>query len=767
MDGHGRQNTGTESFCRVIAMCSVRSFLLVVILAVGSAQIGRGQDKPGGPAEAPPATTQLNTQLRVNKEALFTQGSVEAATVMLEDEDPNARAILLEALKQSGNSQARIAVCNALILAREANKSIKNDQDFINPLLAILASENAAEADSAVKASLVIGYAKIGPPLEALIKDSSKTFRTRANAIRALELRRGTEPTIRLIELIDELGENDKQVAAEAKSALAKLGITVGETPEARKQNVEEIKREGESGFLRFQLIRQETQVRHAQAEMDVWQKRYLSELDKTYKQITEDNAKCDFLIEYLHDKEAVVRLWALDKAYKWRLASQLPEALGPVLISLIPDPDRNVRLSTAELLALMQRLNSAKPLLDQYQVEKDDQVRTKLFVALGAACSSALAGPPAEISAPMRKIRSITLGLAASEYLASEDDEKVRDAAEVIRKLLVRDGLEAGEEEKYLSLLSAKYQQEKDKPNGALRGVLLNAMASLCAPDSTCKAKAQALFEPLFKDALQDKNDFVREAAVNGLAHINVRKALELLRANFFNDPSETLRKKLIVLAEQAGGEQDLNALAAKIGMNSEGDLAWQAMLSIFKRLKETDVAVWKEWIGKLTSDGSKLSNEQRIAFLKIAENKTAGETKLEVRSRLAELYFKTEQFEQAADYFSMLYEAAGSPKDKDAFVPRLLEASLKGLQLKRVTGLVANHLSQGDLDPNGVIIQILSAYLGQPPLGAEQQAVLEALEQLKPPSARPKWQEWLAGWKTPPDKEQGEKPDKTKAAG
>jgi hypothetical protein len=64
-------------------------------------------------------------------------------------------------------------------------------------------------------------------------------------------------------------------------------------------------------------------------------------------------------------------------------------------------------------------------------------------------------------------------------------------------------------------------------------------------------------------------------------------------------------------------------------------------------------------------------------------------------------------------------------------------------------------------------VIIQILSAYLGQPPLGAEQQAVLEALEQLKPPSARPKWQEWLAGWKTPPDKEQGEKPDKTKAAG
>jgi HEAT repeat protein len=765
MDGHGRQETGTDCFCKVIAMCSVRSFLLVLILVVGGAQVGRCQDKPAVPAEkAPAAAAQLNTELKVYKEALFQQGSVDAATLMLFHDDPNARAVLLDALRQKENSAARIAVCGALIRAREQRKSIKNDRDLIKPLLALLASDTAAEADAAVKATLVFDYAKIGPPLEDIIKDSSKSFRTRATAIRALKLRRGMEPTIRLIELIDELGKNDTQVSTEAKRALSDLGITVAETPEARKKNIEEIKREGEGDFLRAQLTQQDAQVRQRQAELDVWQKRYLSELDKAYKQLTEDKAKSDFLIEYLHDKEAVVRLWALDKAYKWRLASQLSDTLGPVLISLIPDPDRNVRLSTAELLALMQRLNSAQPLLDQHQVEKDDQVRTKLFVALGAACSSALAGPPADIPATIKKIRSITLGLAAKEYLASEDDEKVRDAAEVIRKLLVRDGLKAAEVDKYLKLLSAKYQQEKGKHGGALRGVLLNAMASLCAPESTCKERAQVLFEPLFTEALQDKTDFVREAAVNGLAHINVRKALGLLRAGFYNDPSEALRKKLIALAEEAGGEQDLSPLAGKIGMNSEGDLAWQAMLSIFRRLKETDLSVWKEWIGKLMPDGSKLSNEQRIAFLKIAEGKTAGAIKLEVRSRLAELYYKTEQYEQAAEYFSMLYDAAGNRKDKEAVVPRLLEASLKGLQLKRVAGLVGNHLSQGDLDPNGVIIRLLSAYLGKPPLGTRQQAVLDALEQIKVPSDRPTWRQWLDEWKALPSKE--EKPDKTKAA-
>jgi len=742
-------------------MYSLRSYLLIVILTIGSLQVGLCQDEPGGPDGAAPPRAKLNTELQVFRDSLFGQGSVKAAIVLLTHADPNARVVLLDALKKSENSPARMAVCNALIWAREEKETVKNDQDFIGPLLNIFASESPTEADLAVKATLLIGYENIAPFLEKLVKDPSKPFRTKANAIQALRLRRDMKVAVRLLELIDETAETDKQISGEAVRALSELGIIAGETPDARKQKIEQIKREGESEFLRSQLIRQESQIRVWSEELDIWQKRYLSELEKRYKQISDDKAKSDFLIGFLGDKEAVVRLWALDKAYKWRLVSQLPETLGKSLVPLISDTNKDVRFITAELLALMQRLNSAEPLLKQHEVEPDENVKTKLFVALGVACSSAISGPPAEIPVRLKKIRSTTLELAAEQYLFSKDDQKARNAADVIRKLLIKDGLESGEVDKYLNLLSTRYGDEKGKPSGALRGMLMNAMASLCSPESTCKKKAHDLFKSQFEEALRDKVDYVREEAVNGLAYIDTTKALELLRASFFNDPSETLRKKLIALVDEKGDERDLDNLAEKIGKNSEGELAWQAMLNIFRRLGESKTAVWKDWVGKLTSGKGGYTNAQRIAFLKVAEAKVPGGMKQDVRQKLGDLYYSTDQYEPAADYFNTLYRAAQNTGDKDAFLKKLLNASLKGAQLERIRGLIGNHLSEGDLDPNGVVIPLLNDYLGKPPLGASQKAVLTALEEIKVSQERPQWRHWLDGWKAILSKDE-EKPDK-----
>jgi hypothetical protein len=213
-----------------------------------------------------------------------------------------------------------------------------------------------------------------------------------------------------------------------------------------------------------------------------------------------------------------------------------------------------------------------------------------------------------------------------------------------------------------------------------------------------------------------------------------------------------------MIALMDALGDKQDLSKLAEKIGMNSEGELAWQAMLNIFRRLKEGDAAVWKEWVGRISPQGSKFSNEQKIAFLKIAETKTSGEVQAEVRKALGDVYYGTGQFEHSADYFGRVYDTAQSPDDKDAVFPKLLDASLKGLQFERIAGLVANHLSEADLDPEGVIIKLLTAYLGKPPLGTNQEAVLKALEEIKIPRERPKWREWLDGWKTVPSQEKAE---------
>jgi hypothetical protein len=729
-------------------MGAKRLYLVILILAIGCLQAGIAQEKPPVSTENKQANGELDPQLKVNKDALL-NGSVDAATVMLFHNDPKAREILLDALKQSQNSPARMAVCKALIQARISKTAVKNDQDFIEPLLGLLDTQNDTEAQLAAQATLIFNYDSIIGSLDKIFKDPNKPVTAKINAVHALKLRMDMKATIRLIELVD---YPDKQVADEALSALHSLGIPVSNNPEARKKNIEQIKREGPVAFLQAQLIRQDAQMRQERAALELWQKRYKSELDKRYESIGDDAARGEFLATYLVDTETVVRLWALDKAYKWRVApgSKLPEKLGPILIKLISDNDRDVRLITAELLALMPKLNSASPLLAQLEIEQDDMVKIKLLEALGGACSYAiLSNPATPISPEMKEIRKQTLEWAA-KFLLEENAEKAKTGAEVIKKLLSRDGLEPKEVDRYLSLLSERYSKPKSNPDGTinLKGELLNTMAALCAQDSTYKDKATQLFEKLFIEALHDESNFVREAAVDGLTYIDKAKALKLLRNDFINDPSLILREKIIALANAAGGRDDLSWLSEKIGSNSESEPAWQAMLKIFSG---ADVDLLNTWMDKLISPGSKvkLSNGQKIDFLKIAENaESNSEKKRDIQKKLAELYYETSQFDQAAEYLGILYEVALTTEAKEAILPKLLDACLRGANLERAVGLVRNYLLQGDLDPAGIIVKSINNYFTDPPAGTDPNEVLKELVAIKAPQDRPKWEQQLKNW-------------------
>ncbi|MGB2863218.1 MAG: hypothetical protein WBC05_07815 [Sedimentisphaerales bacterium] len=743
-------------------MSAKRLYLVILMFAIGCQQASIAQEKPPVPAQSTPASAELDPQLKVNKDALL-NGSIDAATVMLFHDDPKAREILLDALKQSENSPARMAVCKALIQARVSKKAVKNEQDFIEPLLGVFDTKTDVEAPLAAEATLIFEYEKIRESLDKIFTDPNKPVKTKINAIHALKLRMDMEATIRLIELVD---DPEKQISTEAENALHSLGIPVGEDPQTRKQNIKAINQQGEVSFLRTQLIRQDAQMRKERAALDLWQRRYKSELDKRYESISEDATRGEFLATYLADMETVVRLWALDKAYKWRVApgSKLPEKLGPVLIKLISDSDQDVRLITADLLALMPKLNSASPLLTQLGAEQDDQVKTKLLVALGGACSNAiLSNPKATISPEMKEIRKQTLEWAA-KFLFEENAEKARNGAEVIKKLLNRDGLEPKEVDRYLGLLSERYNKQKDNPDGTLMGELLNEMAALCAQDSTCREKAAQLFGKLFVEALRDESNFVREAAVDGLTYIHKTNALKLLRTDFINDPSITLREKIIALAYAVGGKEDLNWLAEKIGLNSESDPAWQAMLKIFTG---SDTGVLKEWMDKLTIQGSKikLSDEQKIDFLEIAENaKGNSEYMPEIRNKLAGLYYKTGQYEQAEGYYSILYEMAQTPEGKKAILPNLLDSCLRGAKPERITELVKSCLTEGDLDPNSIVVKTIGNYFSKPPVGADPNKVLKVLISITVPQGRPQWNQQLKIWTDLLG--EAKEPDKTKSA-
>jgi len=745
-------------------MRAKRLYLVIFTLAVTGHLAVIAQEKPPAPAQNTPANEELDPQLKVNKDALL-NGSVDAASIILSHTDPKAREILIDALKQTENSPARMAVCNALIQARVLKHTVKNDQDFIEPLLSVFDTKIDTEARLAAEATLLFDYDKIKEPLDKIFLDPNRPVQAKINAVHALKLRMDMKATIRLIELVDYPNE---QVSTEAENALDSLGIEVAENPQTRKQEIISIEQQGPVVFLRNQLLRLDTQMRKERAALDLWQRRYKSELDKRYESISDDAARGDFLATYLVDPETVVRLWALDKAYKWRVApgSKLPEKLGPILIKLISDDDRDVRLITAELLALMTKLNSASPLLAQLSVEKDDQVKTKLLEALGWACSNAIvSNPTAPISDEMKGIRKQTLKWA-EDFLADDNPEKAKNGAQVIKKLLNRDGLEPDEVDRYLGLLSERYYRQKNSADGVLRGELLNEMAALCTQNSSCREKAAHLYEKLFIDALRDESNFVREAAVDGLSYINKTNALKLLRNNFVNDPSITLRKKIIALADAVGGKEDLNWLSEKIGLNSESDPAWQAMLKIFNG---SDVVVLKEWMDKLTGQGSKvkLSDEQKIDFLKIAEKENAKGNSTympEIRQKLAGLYHKTGQYEQAADYFGILYEAAQTPDGKKAILPNLLDACLKGSKLERTTELVKSCLTEGDLDPNSVVVQTISNYFNASPTGVDPNKVLQILVAIKIPQGRPQWSQQIKIWTELLDKAKEQEKTKSK---
>lgn len=736
---------------KAIGMCLKRLFLLILLLAIGCQQTGAGANNPAPSAENAISDAELSTQLKINRDALFKGSSqqirIDAASVMLFSDNPIARKILILALRQSENSDARAAVCLALSQARAIHRPVSNNQDFIQPLFDVLITEDADGAKLAAEAALVFDYEQISKLLEEAVADAGLSVKARLNVIYALRL----QPDRRAIfALMARLDDDQSQIAAEAEKALILLGIPVaGKDAGAREEIIEELKQKGRDKFQRERLIRQEARMGELQKELGVWRLLYLAALDRIYTGTKEETAKAKILADNMASPEAAVRLWALEKVEEWRKGTspQLPAELEPVLINLIADTDRDVRLKIAGLLSLMGQVNSSAQLLAQLEVETDDEVKGELLIALGQTCYYAFLPNSGVKLSP--EIRKQTLKWA-ERFLGQADDKNAQKGAEVIKKLLEEDGLEPGEANRYLGLLAEKYRQQ-DQADGGLRGDLLSAMAGLCA-QSVYKAQAVKQFRPLFEKAVFDQTDLVREAAVGGLINIDKARAIETLRKDeIVNDSSGIVRKQLIELAGEVGGRDDLVWLDNKIGSGAESEQAWQSMVRIFRR---SGAETLDEWARKLEAqNGSgKLSDEQMIAFLEIAELKAVGENKTkmlyDVRGKLAAVCSKTAEYERAAEYLGMLHEAAETAEQKKAILAQLLDVYLKWPNIELAGPLIANYLAAGDLEPGDAIAAAIEKYFANPPSVIEGTALLEALGKIEVAGDKPVWKTMVESW-------------------
>jgi len=677
----------------------------------------------------------LSKQLKINRDALL-KGSdeqirVDAAAVMLFSPEPPARAILLDALRQTENKAARQAVCKALHQSRTSKQTIKNKGDFIEPLIDILKTEqDSTQVKLAAEATLIFDYDRLEEQFDLLTTDKTLPAAARVNAVYALKLQPDMRAIVRLIRLLD---GPDEQVVAEAEQAIHSMGIPVGRDKITRNQIIKELGRKGRDEFLRDWVIRQEAQLRQLESQVQLWQNLYLEALARIYENIAEDADRAKFLAEYLVDSKAAVRLWALEKVYQGRVgtASKLPAELGHVLINLISDPDRDVRLMTAKLLSLMVQLNSSRKLLQQLEVETDEDLKLQFLIALGGACHYAFS-PNSEIRIP-EQIRDKTLEWA-SKYLSKDEPAAAQAGAEVIKKLLEQEGLASGEVDGYLNQLAERYNRQKsESPAGPLAGELLNAMADLCAR-SAYKQQAVRKFAPLFEQALSDESDLVRQAAVNGFIYVDKIKALKSFRIVLVNDTNPAIRQKLIELAGEVGTAEDLPWLAEK-NSSAAAEKAWQAMLKIFRRCR---IDVISDWINRFENVNGKLSvsSQQKTSFLELAEQKavSAGNAALlkDIRTKLSYLYLKQEKYEQAAQYLSLLGEETAEEKEKQQLLAALLDVYLRWEKPKLAADLVHNCLLQKQLDPNGPIVHRIDEHFSRGTASAGPNKFFQALRSI-----------------------------------
>ncbi|MDD5459397.1 MAG: HEAT repeat domain-containing protein [Phycisphaerae bacterium] len=711
---------------------------------------GNGFCQEAENAVAEIAQDNLDTQLKINRDALLKGTSdqirMDAAGVMLFSSDPAARQILLDILNGGENKEAIAAVLKALGDTRRTKSSVRNKEEFIEPIVKLMDSENGEEGKLAAETTLIFDYEQISTVFEGILNDQAASVQLKVNTVYALKLQPDMRAIFRLIELLD---NQEIDVALAAEKALQSIGIQLaGKDDESRKRMINDLRRKGRDEFLRDWLIRQETEVSRLQNEASKWRQKYLASLDKLYTNLKEDDARGQFILEYLKDPEADVRLLALNKVEEWRKSTNpktMPtNLLGQVLIDMVSDTDKQIRLKTAQILSLIAELNSSPKLLEQLKVEQDSQIRLNQLKALGAAVHYA-SNPDSGMKVdPNTRKEALSL---AEEFLNKTDSLAAREGTDVIRKLLERNGLGKQEVSRYFDMITKRYDAAEDT---SLRAAILNSMALLCV-QSVYKEQAGKTFGQLFEQAISDTDAGVREAAANGLIYIDSPGALKIFRERLTDDSDERISKKMIELASNVGAADDLVWLAEKVN-TAQAKGAWDAMLTIFRR---SDPVIITEWIEKLSQNGGnpvKVTDEQMLVFLEIAERKTEGanNTKLneKIRRMTADAGFRTGNYELAVKNLGLLVTNAASADEKEGIVSEMFDIYVKMGNIKAAADLVHNCLLEKDLEQNSILCQAIERNInGQ----ADSEKLLKAIRQIQVPN-RPQWYSFLARWQPHP---------------
>jgi hypothetical protein len=241
---------------------------------------------------------------------------------------------------------------------------------------------------------------------------------------------------------------------------------------------------------------------------------------------------------------------------------------------------------------------------------------------------------------------------------------------------------------------------------------------------------------------------------AVDGLVNIDSAAALRRLRKDMLADSSAGVRKKVIDVAGEGGGAQDLEWLVEKLGLPDDGKAAWEAMLKIFRR---SNAAVLVDWMARIEEPAltGKVSAEQKVSFLALIEQKGQSESNTDLlrgaQKSLVRLYIAGNNLKQAADYLRILLNTAVSEKEKQNLRSQLLGVYLASSSIDQACEFIGNLLADKNLDlsADGVVVKPIEEYL-ENLANADPEALLEALQQIKvsDPEIARTWRALVSRW-------------------
>jgi hypothetical protein len=172
-------------------------------------------------------------------------------------------------------------------------------------------------------------------------------------------------------------------------------------------------------------------------------------------------------------------------------------------------------------------------------------------------------------------------------------------------------------------------------------------------------------------------------------------------------------------------------------------------------------EIDVLNNWESRLVSVDSiyHLSASQEIDFLKIVLSKTPDKERPKYYEQIASRSFTTGQYEQAANYYNLLYASNLTAADKDRILPKYLDSCLRCQNEKAVT-LVMEYLSNNVFNPDHPVIKIIEDYFADTKVGADKNNVLKALKGITLAQPKPGWQAKLQLWTELVNKPEPEKP-------